>query len=350
MIREQPIPPVDWHCLPDLPDKIGVAGAFAGVSDGCLLVAGGANFLDKMPWDGGTKTWHDTVYILDKPDGSWREVGALPRPLGYGVSVTTSSGVVCVGGSDFLRHYGEAFRLSWTDGKLTTTILPPLPTAIANHCGAFVAGTLYVVGGSEKPGELECVNRAFALDGDDKDAAWREIQPLPGSPRFLSAAAAHNGSLFVMGGASLDSCPDGKMRRSYLKEIWSYRPDNGWTPHAPMPKPAVAAPTPAPVIDGHLLVLGGDDGSLAGFQPLAKHPGFTKSIQSYDIETNAWSQRDELPAGHAVLPCVLWQGLIVLVSGEQRPGVRTPCILARSQAGRMESDSFSILEAKIGPS
>jgi hypothetical protein len=48
-----------WASLPPLPDREGYAGSFAGVSDGVLLVAGGANFQDRRPWEGGTKVWYD---------------------------------------------------------------------------------------------------------------------------------------------------------------------------------------------------------------------------------------------------------------------------------------------------
>ena len=81
-----------WKQLPSLPDPPGVAGSFAGVSGISLIVAGGANFPDKMPWEGGKKVWHDRVWVLDKPDGTWREGSKLPRPLGYGVSVSAPDG------------------------------------------------------------------------------------------------------------------------------------------------------------------------------------------------------------------------------------------------------------------
>ena len=42
-----------WTRLPSLPDPEGFASMFAGVSGGALLAAGGANFADKKPWDGG---------------------------------------------------------------------------------------------------------------------------------------------------------------------------------------------------------------------------------------------------------------------------------------------------------
>src|SRR5689334_6043114 len=100
-----------WEKLPSLPDREGFAGAFAGVSGEALLVAGGANFPDKKPWEGGKKVWYDTVFALNRPDGQWALVGKLPRPLGYGVSVTHRDGLVCVGGSDAERHYADTFRL-----------------------------------------------------------------------------------------------------------------------------------------------------------------------------------------------------------------------------------------------
>ena len=80
--------PGRWTALPALPDKEGFASMFAGVSGGALLAAGGANFPDKRPWEGGKKVWYDTVFVLAKPDGQWQFAGKLPRPLGYGVSVT----------------------------------------------------------------------------------------------------------------------------------------------------------------------------------------------------------------------------------------------------------------------
>lgn len=94
-----------WSALPPLPDSPGVAAPFAGVSGGALLVAGGANFPEAPPWSGGKKVWHDTVLVLDTPTGSWKIAGKLPRPLGYGVSVTHDGAVICIGGSDADRQH-----------------------------------------------------------------------------------------------------------------------------------------------------------------------------------------------------------------------------------------------------
>ncbi len=53
------------------------------LSAAALLVAGGANFPDRMPWDGGTKVWHDAVYALGDRGKAprWRETEPFPgRP------------------------------------------------------------------------------------------------------------------------------------------------------------------------------------------------------------------------------------------------------------------------------
>src|SRR5688572_18937116 len=124
---------LSWRELPPIPDAVGFAGPFAGTTSGALLVAGGANFPDAKPWEGGRKVWSDRVFVLETPDAPWKLLDErLPRPLGYGVSVTTTDGVVCVGGSDARRHYSDVFRIRYADGKLTFTPMPNLPKPCAN--------------------------------------------------------------------------------------------------------------------------------------------------------------------------------------------------------------------------
>src|SRR3954454_22161988 len=89
---------IRWSRLPPIPAREGFAYPFAGLSNGALIVAGGANFPDKKPWEGGTKHWHDSVFLLERPDSEWKQIGKLPRPIGYGVSITTADGILCLCG------------------------------------------------------------------------------------------------------------------------------------------------------------------------------------------------------------------------------------------------------------
>ena len=49
---------LSWAQLPDMPEPLGVAGPFVGVSNGALVVAGGAHF-ETSPFQGGVKLWID---------------------------------------------------------------------------------------------------------------------------------------------------------------------------------------------------------------------------------------------------------------------------------------------------
>ena len=116
-----------WTQLPDTPNAPGFGGAFAGTHGETLLMGGGSNFPDKPLWEGGAKAWHDAVYALTPGAKVWKPVGQLPRPLGYGVSVSIRQGLLCLGGADAVRHYNDACVLSVADGSCTSTAFPPCP-------------------------------------------------------------------------------------------------------------------------------------------------------------------------------------------------------------------------------
>jgi N-acetylneuraminate epimerase len=314
----------EWKRLPPLPDKEGFAGPFAGVSRDVLLVAGGANFPVKRPWEGGKKVWYDTIFALDRPDGEWRAVGKLPRPLGYGVSATHRASVVCVGGSDSDRHHADAFRLEWKAGQVVSTPLPPLPRPVANACGAIVGDTLYVAGGQATPDATVTLKTVYRLDLAAEEPRWREIEPWPGGARMLAVAASTDGAFWLAGGADLVAEVGGKVERRYLKDAYRYDSDRGWKRIADMPHPAVGAPSPAPADGSGFFVLGGDDGSKVGFTPPERHPGFARTILRFDVKTEMWSEAGGLPAPRVTAPPVRWDDAWVIPGGEVRPGVRSP--------------------------
>jgi len=308
-----------------LPDPEGFAGLFAGTHNDALIVAGGANFPSKMPCEGDTKVWYDSVFVLESPDVIWKEAGKLPRPLGYGVSISTVDGVVCIGGSDAQRHYADCFRLQWRDGKLHTTALASLPKPCVNFCGAMMGNTIYVAGGLESPTATCTLKTFWSLDLADSNAKWQELEPWPGSARMLATAAVLEETFFLCSGANLNLLEDGKSVREYLIDAYRFHPDRGWNKIADLPRAAAASPTPAIAWGKSMfLVVSGDDGTHVDFQPIEKHPGFPKSILAYDTITNTWQIIGEFPVGHVTTTMVEWRGRFVIPSGEIRPGKRSP--------------------------
>ncbi|MCX8037171.1 MAG: sodium/solute symporter [Candidatus Sumerlaeia bacterium] len=312
-----------------MPNALGVAGAFAGLTGDALAVGGGANFPEKPPWEGGAKVWHDIVYVLEKPDGQWKVAGRLPRPLGYGVSITTKDGLVCIGGSDAQRHYADVFLLRWERGALTTAPLPSLPKPCANFCGALLGNTIYVAGGTEAPDSTTALKTFWALDLGATPPQWRELEPWPGPARMLAVAAVQDKAFFLLSGAELTADAQGKPVRRYLRDAYHWQPASGWRRIADLPCPVVGAPSPAaPLGQSSFLILGGDDGSNVGFQPPAAHPGFSKVILAYHTITDTWKTAGEAPMAHVTTPLVRWGADFAIPSGEVRPGVRSPAVWA----------------------
>lgn len=336
-------PALQWGQAPPIPDSTGFAGSFAGTSGGALLVAGGAHFPGGgAPWTGATKKWTDKIFVLERPEGPWKEGGRLPRSLGYGVSGSWRDALVCVGGSNEAGHYADAFLVRYEGGRIHTQSLPPLPQPLANSCGVLIGDMVYIAGGTAAPDARAAEKIFWSLDlsKQGSELAWKELPSWPGPARMLAVAGALDGAFYLFSGAELV-----EGQRRYLRDAYRYTPSGGWTRIADLPAPVVAAPSPAYAApEGRLLVFGGDDGALTARAADLKeqHPGFSTGILAYDPAADQWTAAGTLPThrkedattrpnGSVWAPVttslVLWNGRLVLPGGEVRPATRTPRVL-----------------------
>lgn len=329
-----------WSKLQPVPDAIGFAGSFAGVANGALLVAGGANFPDGgAPWTGSVKAWHDDIFVLEKPEGKWKHAGKLPHSLGYGASVNWKDALIILGGSNEKGHHPEVFVLNYKNGKVEIGRLPDLPHPIANTAAALLGDVIYIAGGIEGPDDKSSGQNFWSLDLSSVQKSWKILESWPGSSRMLSVAGAQDGVFYLFSGVGL---VDGK--RQYLKDAYKYSPAEGWKRVADLPNSVAAAPTPAYATAANLLVFGGDDGKLAPEAASLKenHPGFSEQILSYHPVADTWKiagkiftakQQDAAknPNGSTWAPVTttltVWKGNIVIPGGEVRPATRTPNVL-----------------------
>ena len=85
-----PPAPILWESLPPVPDPVGLGGPFVAALQGAdgeqrLLVAGGANFPEAPPWEGGAKVWYAGTWVFDGE--GWASGPPLPGPRAYGAVV-----------------------------------------------------------------------------------------------------------------------------------------------------------------------------------------------------------------------------------------------------------------------
>lgn len=320
--------------LPNVPDAYGFAGAFAGILGHQLIAGGGANFPDGvMPWKGGKKVWHDTLYSLDlkSPDAGWKIIGHLPKANGYGVSLTAPEGIILIGGGDASRHFKDAWLLTLTDdGKPVFKTLPALPADLAQMSGALVGRRIHLCGGIEKPDAVQASNAHWMLDLDTLEKGWQNMLALPASGRILATSAVVDDAFYFMGGCSLAAGADGKPVRTYLRDAWKFS-SGSWSRIADLPRPLVASASPAPVSDHLIFLVSGDDGSQTGLASPADHKGFSDEVLRYQTDKDTWSPAGEITVPPPVTVAVAsWMGDYIFFNGEVKPGVRTTSVFSLS--------------------
>src|SRR5690606_16935204 len=260
----------------------GLAGAFSGLSNNVLIIAGGANFPDSPPWDGGEKVWNDRIYVLSVEGLDYKWINSsgfkLEQPVAYGVSISIPQGLLCIGGDNAGTILSDIFLLDWDDvaKKIVNRKLPSLPRSFEATGGAVIEGNLYVTGIANNDNSLIRVelNKLF----QNQEVDWEHLPPCPGPPRkLMSYSAQSNGesrNLYVFGGRSE---VDGEL--TILSDSYAYNVEkNLWREigrgfpggngnAGTMGAPALAYGA------GSIFIFGGDDGDL-----LLERHGLEKAV------------------------------------------------------------------------
>jgi N-acetylneuraminic acid mutarotase len=201
--------------------------------------------------------------------------------------------------------------------------MPDLPIPAENLGATVIGHTLYVFGGQVDTVGRTASNRTFGIDLDNVRRGWKELAPMPGPGRILPVVTTVGNSAFVFSGAALVKGARGAIARRYLVDGYRYEPGSRWIRIADLPRPALAAPSPAPFARNFVYVLGGDDGTHIALRPSAHHPGFNRSVLRYDPKANRWDRAGGYLPGVVTAPVAPWRGGWAIISGEIVPGVRS---------------------------
>lgn len=184
----------------------GVSACYAGCIDGYLIMAGGCNFPDTPVAQGGKKKYYRGIYAAKISSDTilqWKRVGNLPEEAAYGVAISVSNGLICIGGSNNKTSIQSVLKIRWKrKGKeIVISSLPFLPYSLDNMTGAEAEGRIIVAGGNcnNRPS-----NKVFCLNMKKQVEGWKELPSFPGIARVqpVSACLLEDGSLYfyLLGG------------------------------------------------------------------------------------------------------------------------------------------------------
>jgi sialidase-1 len=344
---------IQWKALPDLPEPLGLAGAFAGINNAAVLFAGGANFPKAPPWQGGEKAFANQIHLLrTTTDGGFEwhaNIGTLARPVAYGVSISAPRGVIFIGGCDASRCYADVYRASLgAGGSIRMENLPSLPQPLAFATGTLVGNAIYIAGGQNSVDHAVATDHVYRLDLAKEGSpqfAWEELPRLP-KARVLALSAATREGFYVFSGRRIEAGESTEL----LTDAYHFDPrTNRWESLPSIPRCAMAG-SAITLPSGKILLLGGDSGeaflqaeklrfaidsatdsqekqSLHAklVEASVKHPGFAGTIVEFDPSTRIYRDLGALPKPAPVTaPAMLWNSRILLLSGEIRAAVRSP--------------------------
>lgn len=364
---------VEWHLFaelsPGLSDPVqsagpGMAGAFVGVHNGALIVAGGASFPDSEDQQNDDKAvaeaYYDKIWIATREgvSAAWHETRlSLSGNRAFGASASHELGLLVIGGTDGSTGFSDVALIRWNTSSTSPSMinLPALPAISVNGAAAVIGDILYVLSGNngeEPSGDLFAFDLSLIRtdeageplsDGGDvilfertdvQGNAVRSWQQLPSLPQAVGEDPMHVHRAIV-------AQDDGRGVRLFVvdgrhgaSDLWAFDPDAmdvaaAWEQKA-------SAVTHGQSVDlnvGAAIALG-QSHILLFTDP---NGDGVRSSLSYNAITNAWAAYNDAPALPGVAHpatagididtvttnVVQWGDEIILASGSMNPDKRT---------------------------
>jgi N-acetylneuraminate epimerase len=362
-MAQKPVLTISWKKIASVPDagdaktSLGLAGAINGVNNDVLIVAGGSNFPDKLPWEGGKKVYYDKIFVLQKKGNEYcwnkKVKSVLPESIAYCGNTSTPSGIAYVGGENENGISDKCFLLKWNEKENAVDVkpLPDFPLALTNIAVTNIEDVIYAVGGDEQNNSS---NSFFSLDLKDKNLHWKKLPGLPVALANATVVAQNCKSgkkIFVIGGRSKTPSGISDLHNTVFafdiqKNQWKRCADISNGAHTTK----LSAAGGVALGNNEILITGLDNGNTFHqietlISKIARannaeekeklteeknnlsihHKGFDKSLLLYNTNSDVWTKIGELPfPAHVTTTDVKWGNDIIVSNGEIKPGVRTP--------------------------
>ena len=296
--------------LPSLPGA-GLSGLYAGQINGKLYVAGGCNFPDKPLAEGGKKKFYDEILTLT--DRGWEIAGKLPEESAYGAYIQTDAGILILGGANMDGSLDKVLLLTGEGVEA----LPSLPKPLEQAAWLNTGKLLYLAGGlsNGKP-SLE----VFSFDGNN----WSVASTLP-RPLVQGVAVMSGENLLIWGGFDplAKKAITGGFRLNTVTGEWSdFSADITFVGSAPLGD--FAAGGCDTEIFNRALGLSGEELQQYRIQP-PEYYRFRGELLRFNSDSCRWDTVASSPhLARAGAAMAVFDGGIVSIGGELKPGVRSP--------------------------
>lgn len=349
--KVSPIPPAAGE-----PVQYGVAGALAGFSHNMLIVAGGANFGDSVPWRGGKKHYHDEIFLLTPSPGEGKWVQSktlLPKAVAYSSCVSFADRLICIGGEDAAGPVNQVISLENDSGKIRINQLTPLPQPVTSGGAALIENIVYLAGGAGKSGAID---EFYSADLNREELVWLTLPKLPiplSNAVVVSQDDGNETCIYVLGGRNKTN-----IISKFYPDIWKYSPSKmKWAKVGELVSSSgeplgLSAGTGVAAGKNHIILFGGDVGivfnrterlldaiSKASNEEekqalireknsgLENHPGFPRTVFDYNTISGKTTPLAEIPGpGQVTTIAAIFGTSVYIPSGEIRPGIRTPVV------------------------
>jgi N-acetylneuraminic acid mutarotase len=230
--------------------------------------------------------------------GSWKSISGMPTARWFPGTSVVDGKIYLIGGEPNASVAPLSVVEVYDASADTWETKTPIPTPRAQVSACTVKGKIYVIGGSSGPSSWTPVPNVDIYDpSTDK---WSKGADMP-NPRTELALVAVKDKIYAIGGITAGSAGS--------KSVDIYDPStDSWSKGADMP--TARGTMPACELDGKIYVFGGSNGGGAGWNHYT-------TLEVYDIGTNSWSAKAEMPFSRSHLTGCVLNNKIYALGGSQ---------------------------------
>ena len=250
--------------------------SLGAVVDGKFYVFGGFNTNDFV------SSTSQRVSVYEPATNTWKRLGDMPTKLTHSPTVVDGHIVYFIGGYDGLhpKNYGTSIVWKFDTRNDTWTTFTPLPVPKGAGAAVLLGRTIHFFGGMNQDRTINSGDH-FVLNLNDSNPTWSMAAPMP-NPRNHLGGVVLDGKIYAVGGQIFE-----ENNANVQTEVNVYNPvTSQWTQVASLPKSRSQMGSATFVMDGRIIVAGGED--------YVNHA--IADVTAYSPVTNTWTELTPLPS------------------------------------------------------